>query len=679
MGIRSLLADRLPLLRASDTLADRASYSRDSWQRTLVQLSVGQSARSAAAANVTGGQLPGGGSLPSAVCWPENTQQVASIVDLAREQSLELVPFGAGSGVCGGVAGGERTLVVDLKRMADHELLAEGPEVSVGPGATGITLEREIEQHGFTIGHFPSSIICSTVGGWVAARGAGQCSSRYGKVEDMVQSAECVLGNGRVVTFKRRSGELDLLPLMIGSEGALGFVTRVGLRLNQLPAARVFLAFRMSSGKAGMAALRRIMQDNLRPSVARLYDALDTLLMRRSSRGGHEQRGAEGGGLRRLRKRAIQKLLSNAALLNSGVNLLEKSPFGDWLLLLIFEGDGAHDDAERARRLVKREGGEDVGEAPARRWYEHRYAVSFQQIPVFRAGAFDDTMEVAAPWSRFEELFATVREALTRHVLVLAHISHAYPDGCSVYFTFGIAPGKGSSMLEIYDSAWRDALAAVHEAGGAISHHHGIGRSKALALERDLGPGADVLRRVLRAWDPARVMNPGALLPLVPGASASERRYPDLGLDELSQLVTVEASRTLGELESELQALGFTLNAAAPAADMTVADWLARGLPGAADPWSDPVDHTLAGLQAMLHDGKRFTLLPLPRRATGPDLAALVVGAGGRIARLERATLRVRPLHARSPRPLPFAGERKPAVSAEERAAFDDLVSALRG
>src|SRR5262249_18352140 len=157
--------------------------------------------------------------------------------------------------------------------------------------------------------------------------------------------------------------------------------------------------------------------------------------------------------------------------------------------------------AERARRIIESEGGSDAGEAPARRWFEHRYSMSFSQIPVFRAGAFDDTMEVAAPWSRFGEMFDSGRAALARHVLVLADVAQVYPDGCSVYFPFGIAPGRDASMLSIYDAAWRDALAAVHAAGGAISHHHGIGRSKAAALERDLGPSASVMRGVLRAWD----------------------------------------------------------------------------------------------------------------------------------------------------------------------------------
>lgn len=662
MGIRSLLAERLPGVRASDSLADRTSYARDSWQRGLVELSEGR--------------LPAAGQTPDAVCWPESTEQVAAVVGLAREEGIGLVPFGAGSGVCGGVAGSAGTLVVDLKRMSGHRVLPEGPALSVGPGATGISLENELERQGFTIGHFPSSIICSTVGGWVAARGAGQCSSRYGKIEDMLLGAECVLGDGSVVDFRRRSGDLDLLPLVVGSEGALGVVTRADLRLNALPEGRAFLSFRLGSGHAGMTVLRRLMQENLRPAVARLYDALDTLLMRRSASREKDRHQRPTTSFARLRKRAIDELLSNAPLLNRGVDLLERSPFGDWLLILIFEGEGRLEEAERARRVALREGADELGEGPARRWYEHRYSVSFTQMPVFRAGAFNDTMEIAAPWSRFEAMFSAVRQALARHVLVLAHVSHVYPDGCSVYFSFGSGPRRSAGLLEIYDAAWRDALAAAHEAGGAISHHHGIGRSKARALERDLGPAAGVLRRVLAAWDPQHLMNPGALLPAQPSAVPEALPYPESGFDELSQLVTADASEALGSIESRLAARGFTLGVAADP-DLALGHWIAQGLPGAADPWSDPADHTLAGFQASLHDDTPLALLPQPRRAVGPDLTALVAGAGGRVARLHRATLRARPLSALPVRALPFGAERCPPVSAGERAAFERLVSAL--
>jgi alkyldihydroxyacetonephosphate synthase len=610
------------------------------------------------------------------VVWPRTTEEVVAVVDLCRKEGVELVPFGAGSGVCGAVSAGERTLVLDLKRMAAHRIEREAPLLEVGPGALGITLEEEVQRQGFTIGHFPSSIICSTVGGWVAARGAGQCSSRYGKIEDMLVSAECVLGDGRVVRFRRRSGGLDLTPLLVGSEGALGVLTNLELRLAALPKERRFLAFELDGGAVAMNAVRRLLQDGLRPTVARLYDALDTILFEQSARhpddAGPPRAKRRSSSSEQFRKRAVQRLLGHARLLNGGVSLLERSPFGRWLLILVFEGEGAHEDAARATALLERDRANPLGEAPARRWYEHRYAVSFKQSGVFRSGAFSDTLEVAAPWSKLEALFEGVRNALGRHVLVLAHMSHAYPDGCSIYFTFTGAAPSGERALAVYDAAWRDALAAARSAGGAISHHHGIGRSKAQALADDLGPAVPLMRRVLGAWDPSGIMNPGVLLPKDAMASPERVPYPEPGLDELSELVTLEGNERLEVAEARLRERGFTLGAELPAG-LSVADWVARGFPGSRDAWLDPAGRLLAGLVAQFKSGERLTLAPAPRRSTGPDLTALVVGAGESLAKVERCTLKAHRVGAREPRPLPFSADRSPAVSAEERAAFDAI------
>lgn len=662
MSVRSLLAERVPGVKVSDALADRLNSARDSWQRGLIELQAGK--------------LPFGGQMPAAVAWPRTTEEVAALVELCRREGLSLVPFGAGSGVCGAVSAGERSVVLDLKLMASYKLRPEAPLIEVGPGALGITLEDATEREGFTIGHFPSSIICSTVGGWVAARGAGQCSSRYGKIEDMLVSAECVLGDGRVVRFRRRAEGLDFTPLLVGSEGALGVLTQLELRVAPLPKERRFLAFELESGAAAMHALRRLLQDGLRPSVARLYDALDTILFQDSAR--HPKAPAPKGpkarsaALGSLKERAVRAVLGRARILNGAVNWLERSPFGRWLLILVFEGEGAAADAARASALVERERGKALGEEPARRWYEHRYAVSFKQSGVFRSGAFNDTLEVAAPWSKLEALFDNVRRALGRHVLVLAHMSHAYPDGCSIYFTFTGAADSSEQALAVYDSAWRDALAAAREAGGAISHHHGIGRSKARALAEDLGPAVPVMQRVLKAWDPSGVLNPGVLLPK--GARASEARvpYPEPGLDELSELVTLEGNEPLARAEARLWERGFTLGAALPEA-LSVGEWVARGFPGARDPWLDPAERLLAGLVARFESGEQLVLAPAPRRSTGPDLSALVVGAQGELARVERCTLKVQRRGAREPRPLPFALERRPPLSVEERAAFDTI------
>src|SRR5690606_10269687 len=131
VSLRSLLAERVPGAPVSDTLADRVSYARDSWQRGLLELQ--------------GGRLPRGGQAPSAVIWPRNTEEVAGVVELCRAEGIELVPFGAGSGVCGGVSAGERSLVLDLKRLSAHRVQKEAPLLEVGAGALGITLEEEVQ------------------------------------------------------------------------------------------------------------------------------------------------------------------------------------------------------------------------------------------------------------------------------------------------------------------------------------------------------------------------------------------------------------------------------------------------------------------------------------------------------------------------------------------------------
>jgi alkyldihydroxyacetonephosphate synthase len=492
----------------------------------------------------------------------------------------------------------------------------------------------------------------------------------------MLVGAESVLGDGRVVRFQRRAGALDLTPLLVGAEGALGVLTKLELRLAALPKERCFLAFELAGGAAAMNAVRRLLQDGLRPAVARLYDALDTILFEQSARHPHDPGPPKAkrrtASAEAFRRRAVQGLLGQPRLLNGAVSLLERSPFGRWLLILVFEGEGASEDAARATTLLERDRAKALGAAPAKRWYQHRYAVSFKQSGVFRSGAFSDTLEVAAPWSKLEQLFHGVREALGRHVLVLAHMSHAYPDGCSIYFTFTGAAASGERALAVYDRAWRDALAAARAAGGAISHHHGIGRSKARALADDLGPAVPLMKRVLRAWDPSGIMNPGVLLPADASASPERVPYPEPGLDELSELVTLQGDETLERAEARLRERGFTLGSELPRG-LDVDGWVARGFPGARDAWLDPAGRLLAGVVAHFRSGERLCLAPAPRRSTGPDLTALVAGAGGALAKVERCTLKVHRVGAREPRPLPFSFDRSPAVSPEERAAFDSI------
>jgi alkyldihydroxyacetonephosphate synthase len=665
VDLAKAISRSFPGLPASATEPDRISYSRDLWPRRLIDVRAGELARS----------------LPGAIVWPRSTEEVAMLVGFARAEGIPLVPFGAGSGVCGGIAPDEQTLVLDLKRMNDFSL-DEGPSLSVGPGALGITLEEDLERRGYTIGHFPSSILCSTVGGWVAARGAGQCSGLYGKIEDMVVSLECVLGSGEVVVLRRRNHAPNLLPLVIGSEGTLAVITRASLRLHPAPRSRSFAAFGFGDIVGGWNALRELFQSGLRPAVSRLYDPIDSVMLRQGSLK-PERPAASVAARRGTRKHRLGGVLRSALraprALNAAIQAAEGNLLGGSTMVLVFEGesDEVELDRDRALALCRSLGATYLGEGPAQAWYRHRYSVSYRQSPVFRMGAFSDTMEVAAPWSRLEALYDGVRRALGKHVLVMAHLSHAYPDGCSIYFTFSAVAGNDGEAVRLYENAWQDALSAALEAGGTLSHHHGVGRSKAPRLGSELGFGVELVRRMQRAWDPAGILNPGNLVPRTDEAPAASYQHPARGVDVTSLLATFGGEQTLGEAEATLAEHGLTLGLQEgfdPA--MPIGRFVAAGLPGSADRWQDPVWQPLAGLVARLHTGDRLEIRPAPRRAVGPDLSALFMGAGERIGVIEEVCLCVHRRDARPARALPFDAPREPSLSAGEDAAWENLVRA---
>jgi len=565
-----------------------------------------------------------------------------------------------------------RTIVIDSKRLLDVRVDRHAPVVHAGAGVLGIDLEAQLGQLGYTAGHFPSSIVCSTVGGWVAARGAGQCSSRYGKIEDMVAGLDCVLGTGDFVAMRRRRSAPDLVPLITGSEGTLGFITQVTLRLHPAPRVRRFLAYSCASIERGFDLLRALLQSGLRPEVARLYDPIDSVLLAQSSDAKKSPRN-HGSAVTRAFGAAARRALAHPRLLHRAIAALEGNVLGGATLLLIFEGtaEEADDDAARAVLLCARAGARSLGEGPARAWLAHRYNVSFRQSSAFRLGAFTDTMEVAAPWSKLEAVYGSVRAALSEHALVMAHLSHAYPDGCSIYFTFSALGAIAGRATERYDAAWRAGLGAALAAGANLSHHHGVGRSKAARLAAELGQGTELLNRLRHGWDPAAMFNPGALsAPFeVQPALSREGRAP-FSLDQASELAEVDGQLSLGALEALLSRRGFTL-ALHGGVDWssTVADWIGQGFPGARDAFDDPVGSRVAGFEGRA-GGVQARVRPAPRRATGPDLLALFAGTRGQIGAIERATLAVSPRGAPEPRIEAFAWDRDPPLNEQEAHAF---------
>jgi alkyldihydroxyacetonephosphate synthase len=457
--------------------------------------------------------------------WPTSTEEVAEIVRAAARARTPIVPFGAGSGVCGGTVPIKGGLVLDLKRM--RKLVSLDPAAgaaTIEAGAIGEHLEHELNRRGYTLGHFPSSIMCSTFGGWLAARSAGQLSTKYGKIEDMVRRLTFVDGRGEVHEVGA-GGSPDLMQLLVGSEGTLGVITRATCTVHRLPEARSYRGWSFARLGAGCEAIRRLLQRNIKPAVVRLYDELDSFLHRSEKDSDRLDEGRPleewlallnpkgPAGIGQWKRRAIAAALARPDLVNRLAGALLPYAQSGCLLIVGFEGERSLVEAELqvADGELKRAGGRDLGEGPGQRWLRHRYAVSFRMSKVFDAGAFVDTMEVATSWDKLLELYRAVRQAVSPLAFIMAHFSHAYRDGCSIYFTFA---ARGASRWEAerrYDEIWRAGLLAAHRVGATISHHHGIGLSKAPFMPDEHGEAMVLYRALKDVLDPSAILNPGKM------------------------------------------------------------------------------------------------------------------------------------------------------------------------
>jgi alkyldihydroxyacetonephosphate synthase len=298
-------------------------------------------------------------------------------------------------------------------------------------------------------------------------------------------------------------------------------ITAATLKVHPAPRSRRFRGWLAPSTDAGLEIMRRTLQAGFRPAVLRLYDPLDTRMAGQKSA---EASRAESGGVQAARLKAALEGAGEAdapaarglrALLSwpRAVNLAIAALPGQSLLVTMSEGDDdearATDDAIAgfARAVRAR----DLGEGPGRHWFAHRHDVSYKQSRVYRAGAFVDTFEVATTWARLPALYRSVRRALSPHVLVMAHFSHAYPGGCSIYFTFVGTGRDRDAMLVRYGEAWRAALDAALACEAVLAHHHGVGLSRASHLPRAHGAARAWYSALKATLDPAGILNPGKI------------------------------------------------------------------------------------------------------------------------------------------------------------------------
>jgi alkyldihydroxyacetonephosphate synthase len=420
---------------------------------------------------------------PACVVQPDSVDDVVAVVNACREGGVALIPFGLGSGVCGGIISHPDKVLLDMSTMNRTRYINEANLMaSFEAGKNGGEANREVEKQGLIIGHWPQSVDVSSVGGWVSTRASGQFSTGYGNIEDVVHSYDAVLPNGEIFhagKAPRASAGPDLRHILMGAEGTMGVITGVTFALRRAPERRAHMAFHAKTMEAGLEAQRVIVQSGWLPVVMRQYDAVEA-------------------------KR----------------NFPDHANEDESLLIMIHEGPDSKVEAELAgvREIAGIMDLAPANEEVVAEWFEERNQVRSWDYYIER-GIILDTIEVSAPWDKIGGIYRDVVQAIppdpeTGILGASGHSSHVYRTGVNLYFTFAAIPKDPQAMSGIYHECWRRVMEATSAGGGGIAHHHGIGRLRKSYLPLDLGDGGSgLLRSLKQALDPTGFMNPGVLIP----------------------------------------------------------------------------------------------------------------------------------------------------------------------
>jgi alkyldihydroxyacetonephosphate synthase len=445
------------LTRAGVTIetsaSERAEHARDWWPRLIPDVAAGRVEN-----------------WPGVVVRAQSTDDVRATLRVASSHGISVTAQGGRSSVVGGATPSRGAIALDLtglNRVLDIDEISG--TVRVEAGVFGPDLESALAREGLTAGHFPQSFDLATVGGWIASRGAGQFSNRYGSIEYLVRALTVVLAGGELVHLgghgPREAVGPDLVQLFIGSEGTLGVITEATLVVRRLATYQERRAYSFRSFAEGLEACRRILQRGACPAVLRLYDEVEST---------------------------------------------RNFDIAECALIVLDEGDEGLVDATISIVNDECRAAHPHDAALVERWLERRNDVS-ALAPLWERGLVVDTIEVGASWS----ILAALHESVTRvlrecagMLVVSVHQSHAYLDGACLYFTFAAQPDDAPAF---YRHAWDVAMAEVIARGGAISHHHGVGNNRARFVADALGDSFSVLEGLKSMLDPLGIMNPGVL------------------------------------------------------------------------------------------------------------------------------------------------------------------------
>jgi len=444
------------------------------------------------------------GAAPDAILMPADRDQVAGLLEACSREHVAVVPFGGGTSVVGGVdpyAGPhDRVVSADLRRMRGLEVDPVSMTATLGPGLRGPEAEAALAARGLTLGHFPQSFEYATIGGFAATRSAGQASAGYGRFDELITEIALATPSGelRTLATPHTAAGPSLRELIVGSEGTLGVITEVTVRVREAPQRRRYEGWMAGDFQSGRELIRSLAQAGALPDVTRLSDEAETRVSLALS--------GTGGAKR--------------ALFNTYLRLRRRS--GGCMVICGWEGEAESVDRRRAisARLLRAGGAAPLGEAPGRAWERGRFQGPYLRDELMDLGYMVETLETSHTWSRLGELYGAVGEALAGAMrsqgtpgIVTCHLSHAYRDGASLYYTF-IAARRPEAEVEQWRAVKTAACEAIVASGATITHHHAVGRDHASYMTAEVGGlGLEALRALKQRLDPAGIMNPGKLLP----------------------------------------------------------------------------------------------------------------------------------------------------------------------
>ncbi len=449
---------------------------------------------------------------PDVVLSPTTHEELEYIIKQANENNIKVIPIGGGTNVVGALTVQEQSLKSDIKCTVnllnykklisiDHEHLT----ATFQAGILGPELEKILNENGYTFGHFPQSFEYSTLGGWVVTRSAGQESSYYGKIEDLIEQIRVVTPIGTLHSndYTHDASGINLLQLFVGSEGVLGIVSEVKIKIKKLPSNYRWVTALFPNFEAGTKFLQYLTQNDIKPSVVRLSDAKETLLFSKLSNEHGTPTAFDNF------KKEIQKLVLQWKNLNEPCVLIMRFVQTKYSISapVMF-----------VKNSIEKFGGMVAQSVIGEKWAENRFKTPYLRDTFVEHGIYIDTMETLVHWKDVNKMHAALTNALKKSKafnkeqgIFLAHISHIYANAACMYFTL-LTPMHRNSEIEQWTEIKELVTNTIVQNNGSVSHHHSVGVDHKKWYLKTADPVAiNVLRSIKKIIDPNGILNPGKL------------------------------------------------------------------------------------------------------------------------------------------------------------------------